>query len=81
MGSTLLISLVIANFFKENLKEMTLNQVAHMPLSWFCYVDNTFIIWPHRPDWLRDFLDHLNSVHQNIQFTMEMERDNPPSLP
>jgi hypothetical protein len=27
------------------------------------------------PDKLRDFLDHLNSVHQNIQFTMEAKRD------
>jgi hypothetical protein len=30
----------------ENLKEMVLNEAAHKPLSWFCYVDDTFIIWP-----------------------------------
>jgi hypothetical protein len=47
---------------------MALDQAAHKPLSWFCYVDDTFIIWQHRPHWLRDYLDQLNSVHQNIQF-------------
>jgi hypothetical protein len=29
----------------------------------------------HSPGKLTDFLDHLNSVHENVQFTMEMERD------
>jgi hypothetical protein len=48
---------------------------AHKPLCWFHYMADTIIIWPHEPDRLRDFIDHLNSVHQNIQFTMETERD------
>jgi hypothetical protein len=28
---------------------------------------------------MRDFLDHLNSVHQNIQFTMEVQTTTIPS--
>jgi hypothetical protein len=47
MGSPL--SLVITNFFAGNFKQMALDQAAHKPLSWFCYVDDTFIIWQHRP--------------------------------
>jgi hypothetical protein len=35
-------------------------------------MDDTLIIWPQDPDNLRDFLEHLNSVLQNIQFTMKM---------
>jgi hypothetical protein len=73
MGSPL--SPVIANFYMEDFEEMALDRAPHKPLCWFCYVDDTFVIWPHSPDRLRDFLDHLNSVHQSIQFTMEMERD------
>jgi hypothetical protein len=69
MGSPL--SLVIANFYMEVFEEMVLDRAPHMPLCWFHYVDDTFVIWPHGPDRLRDFLDHLNSVHQSIQFTME----------
>jgi hypothetical protein len=33
-------------------------------------MDDTFVIWPHRPDKLKDFLNHLNSIHKCIQFTM-----------
>jgi hypothetical protein len=73
MGSPL--SPVIANFYMEVFEEMALNQAPHKPLCWFRYVDDTFVIWPHSPDRLKDFLDHLNGIHQNIQFTMEMERD------
>jgi hypothetical protein len=38
-------------------------------------VDDTFVIWPHGPGRLSEFLDHLNSIHESIQFTMETERD------
>jgi hypothetical protein len=38
-------------------------------------VDDTFVIWPHGPEKLERFLDHLNGFHRNIQFTMEIEKD------
>jgi hypothetical protein len=37
-------------------------------------VDNTFVIWPHGPGKLSEFLDHLNSIHDSIHFTMETEK-------
>jgi hypothetical protein len=64
MGSPL--SLVITNFFIEDFEELELEQATHKPLCWFCYMDDTFIIWSHSLDKLRDFLDHLKSVHQSI---------------
>jgi hypothetical protein len=64
---------VIANFFMEDFGEMAPYRAAHKPLCWFSYVDDTIVFWPHEPDRMRDFYDHLNSVHWNIQFTIERE--------
>jgi hypothetical protein len=38
-------------------------------------MDDAFIIWPHGTDKLNDILNHLNSIHQCIQFTMETKRE------
>jgi hypothetical protein len=38
-------------------------------------VDNTFVIWPHGRENLDDFHHLLNSVQNNIQFTVETETD------
>jgi hypothetical protein len=38
-------------------------------------VDDTCVIWPHCADKLNDFLNHLNSIQQCIQITMETERE------
>jgi hypothetical protein len=73
MGSSL--SSVIVNFYMEIFEEIAFDRAPHKPLCWFRYVDDTFVIWTHGPDRLRDFLDHLNSIHQSIQFTMDTERD------
>jgi hypothetical protein len=66
---------VTTNFFMEQFEEMTLEAATHKPLCWFHYVDDMFIIWPHCPGKRISFLVHLNSVHENIHFTMEMKRE------
>jgi hypothetical protein len=44
------------------------------------YVDDTFVIWPHKTKKLERLLNHLNGLHRNIQFTMETERDGHPPV-
>jgi hypothetical protein len=73
MGS--LLSPVIANFYMENYEKTALESAPLKPHCWFRYVDDTFVIWQHVPDKLKDFLHHLNSIHQSIQFTMETESE------
>jgi hypothetical protein len=59
----------------EHSEETALEGATHKPLCWFRYKDDMFVIWPHGPDKPSEFLDHLNSIHESIQFTMETERD------
>jgi hypothetical protein len=66
---------VIANFYMEEYEKAALDLAPLKPRCWFCYVDDTFVIWQHGPDKLKDFLHHLNSIHQSIQFTMETESE------
>jgi hypothetical protein len=65
---------VIANFYMEDYEKAALESAPLKPRCWFRYVDDTFVILQHGPDKLKDFLHHLNSIHQSIQFTMETER-------
>jgi hypothetical protein len=73
MGSPL--SAVIANFFTEEFEERALNQATLKPTCWYRYVDDTFVIWPHGKVSLTNFVEHLNGLHKNIQFTMEIEEN------
>ncbi|XP_046387256.1 uncharacterized protein LOC124156642 [Ischnura elegans] len=74
MGSPL--SPAIANLFIEDFEERALESAPLHPKHFFGYVDDTFIVWPHGSESLTDFLAHMNSVHPNIKFTMETEKDN-----
>jgi hypothetical protein len=38
-------------------------------------VDDTFVVWTHGEDEMHEFLKHLNNIHPNIMFTMEVERN------
>ncbi|XP_046382334.1 uncharacterized protein LOC124153280 [Ischnura elegans] len=73
MGSPL--SPAIANFFMEDFEERALSTAKIKPKYYFRYVDDTFIVWPHGQETLPAFLQHMNSLHPNIQVTMEMEKD------
>ena len=71
MGST--ISPIVANLFMEDLDTRALAISPH-PLSlWKRFVDDTFtIIKKSHKD---AFLDHINSIDNNIRFTCEESRD------
>jgi hypothetical protein len=69
MGS--LLSHVTAIVFMEDFEEVVLSRIGYKHACWFCYVDAAFIIWPHGPKELSDFVNCLNNICPNIQFTME----------
>jgi hypothetical protein len=73
MGSPL--STVISNSYMEVYEKAALESAPLKPRCWFRYVGDTFVIWQHGPDKLKDFIHHLNSIHQSIQFTMETESE------
>jgi hypothetical protein len=73
IGSPL--SPAIGNFYMEDYEKAAIESATLKPRCWFRYVDDTFVIWQHGPDKLKDFLHHLNSIHHYIQFTMETESE------
>jgi len=74
------LSPVIANFFMEDFEKKTTEQATHKPVCWFRYVGDTFVIWPHGQEKLTEYLNHINGLHNKIQFTMEIEEGHLPFL-
>jgi hypothetical protein len=70
MGNSL--SLVVSNIFMEHFEETILDTEDHKPAKWLRYVHDTFVVWPHGPARLQQFLHHLNSLTPIIKFTMEV---------
>ena len=66
---------VVANLYMEAFEERALSTSILRPRKWKWYVDDTFVIWQHRPEALQDFQDHLNQQEPSIQFTMEQEEE------
>jgi hypothetical protein len=73
MGSFL--SPIVSNIFMEHFEKLALDSAQHKPSVWLRYVDDTFVVWPHGPSRLQDFLSHLNNLRPPMQFTMEIESD------
>ena len=71
MGS--LISPIVANLFMEDLEVQAIRTSPTPPSLWKRYVDDTFTII--KKEDRSSFLQHLNSIHQNIKFTCEEVRD------
>jgi sugar phosphate isomerase/epimerase len=73
MGSPL--APVVANFYMEHFEQQAISMAKKKPARWFRYVDDTFVVWTHGKDELQEFLKHLNNIHPNIMFTMEVEQN------
>ena len=75
MGSPL--GPIMANIFMCFLEEQMLEgcPLAYRPLFYRRYVDDTFTLFKSRDD-ADNFLQHINSLHPNIKFTIEHEQNN-----
>ncbi|XP_050513525.1 uncharacterized protein LOC126889333 [Diabrotica virgifera virgifera] len=76
MGSPL--SPILADIFLNDLESNKI--VKNNPFTDYIkfyarYVDDTLIIWNGTIDILHDFLDFLNTLHDTIKFTLEIQND------
>ena len=71
MGSP--VSVVVANLVMEDIEQKALSTFHTPPRFWKQYVDDTYTILPG--DLVNFFHSHLNSIDNNIQFTVEKESD------
>ena len=71
MGSP--ISPIVANLFMEDLEVQAIRTSPTPPSLWKRFVDDTFTIM--KKEDRTSFLQHLNSIHNNIKFTCEEVRD------
>jgi hypothetical protein len=69
------LSPIVSNIFMEHLEKLALDSAQHKPSLWPRYVEDIFVVWPHGPERLQNFLSHLNSLRPSIQFTMAIEPD------
>ena len=70
MGSP--ISPIVANLYMEDFEMRALNTAPQPPLMWKRYVDDTCVIIKAAQQ--QSFLNHINSIDKNIQFTSEEPR-------
>jgi hypothetical protein len=59
--------------FMENFEEIALNTAQHKSPKRLRYVKETFVVWPHGPKRVQQFLLHFNSIRPTIKFTVEVE--------
>jgi len=72
MGSP--ISVAISELSIQNFEKSALSNAPCRPLFWKRYVDDILTALPS--NLIQEFLDHLNSQNENIQFTHEIEANN-----
>jgi hypothetical protein len=55
-----------------DMEQQAISLVANKPAYGYRYINNRFVAWTYRKEQLQSFLQHLNSIHSNIQSPMEM---------
>jgi hypothetical protein len=66
MGSPL--SPVMSNIFMETFEQLALSTAQQKPEMWLRYVNDTFVIWPHGPVRLQEFL--ITSIISEFLFSL-----------
>ena len=61
----------MAEIFMQRLEKRALTTFSNPPETWYRFVDDTFT--KLKVEFINRFLDHLNTMHEKIKFTMEEE--------
>jgi hypothetical protein len=61
----------VVELFEQRAKSTVVNKATR----WYRYRDKTCVMWPHGKQALQEFSKRLNCIHQNINFTMEMDEN------
>ena len=61
----------VAIIFMHQFEKVALNGAPLKPDFYSRYIDDTFGVWLHGHDELRNFITYLNSLHPTIKFTVE----------
>ena len=62
-------------------KQHAIDHAPFKPHIWFRYIDDIFMIWTEGEDYLKTFLNYINSIHPTIKFTHEYSNSPNQTLP
>ena len=65
---------VLANFFMRDFEEKWVRTSKNRPSVWFRYADDAFALFDDKKS-ASQFLEYLNSRHNNVEFTIEFEQN------
>ena len=57
--------------FMAGLEEEILREIELQPCLWWRYIDDIFLLWEHREEKRKEFIEHLNEKHPTKKFTAE----------
>ena len=63
-----------AIIFMSDLEEKIFKDCDKRPLTWWRYIDDTFMLWQHGEKELEKFLEFVNYYHPTIKFTANYSR-------
>ena len=69
-----------ANIFMSHFEQQHVYTYRLQPDVWLRYIDDIFMKWSHGLDELLQFVEHLNSANDCIEFTIEWSRQSVPFL-
>jgi hypothetical protein len=69
---------LIAELFLQHMENVHLARLSHKHgiIAYFRYVDDILLIFDPEVTDIQSILTHFNTLHQNLHFTVETERDN-----
>ena len=70
----------MANIFMRHLEQKFSDFNGNPPLFYCCYVDDSLLLFQRKTD-VAPFFDFVNSLHPNIKFTKEEEREDSSFFP